>query len=54
MDDVITVLLKDKSEERRASPWKGSDDWEQERVDISLTSKVELLPQNTLDEVQGN
>lgn len=43
MDDVITVLLKDKSKkERGASPWKGGDDWEQKRVDTSLNSKVEL------------
>ena len=43
MDDVITVLLKGKSKkERGASPWKGGDDWEQERVDTSLNSKVEL------------
>lgn len=43
VDDVITALLKDKSkEERGTSPWKTADGRWQERVDISLNSKVEL------------
>lgn len=49
MDDVITVPLKDKSEkERGASPWKGGDDWEQERVDTSLNSRLNCDPKTLL------